>query len=270
MFIGAVKWFDNNKGFGILALPLGEELFVHIRGFKTFPEEGIQQNKVIIGNKKLDPKRNSHIAHNCHVLKHSEDWKIVISLLGKEDIVMLPDKRRKEKKHSLMTLAAEQLLQGQDEEGIFNMLTSVFDSSFEPSLFIPYAEFLEKSVAGVLEETSVTRLFSRVFEYFGTQITHAILFKVWKEKKFKYIGYESGGDYEIPEGVLNLNATEIDYNELARIKAYSFGKSFCSDFVSALFDGLDGMNKEEMDSLLPYLEFLENGDKEYWFNIVRT
>ncbi len=24
MFIGAVKWFDNNKGFGTLALPSGE------------------------------------------------------------------------------------------------------------------------------------------------------------------------------------------------------------------------------------------------------
>jgi cold shock CspA family protein len=37
MFIGAVKWFDNNKGFGTLALPSGEELFVHIRTVPVHP-----------------------------------------------------------------------------------------------------------------------------------------------------------------------------------------------------------------------------------------
>lgn len=268
MFVGAVKWFDNNKGFGILALPLGEELFVHIRGFRNPPQEGVKPHEVIIGTKKHDPKRDNYIAHNCHVLRHQEDWNVVTSLLGKADTVQLQDKRKKEQKHSLMELAAKQLLKGKDEDGIFNMLTADPDSRLEPSRFIPYAEFLEKSIPRVLTKESSDRLLSRVFGYFGTRITHDILFRVWKASKFRYIGYDKQGDYEIPEEVLNLNATEIGYDELVRIREYSFGPAFCSGFVCALLDGIESVDKKEIDALVPYLDFLENGDQEYWKSIV--
>jgi len=77
---------------------------------------------------------------------------------------------------------------------------------------------------------------------------------------FRYIGYPAEGDYEIPELVFNLNATEIDCDDLARIITYSFGKSFCSDFVNALFEDIETMDKKDIEPLLPYLEFLENED----------
>lgn len=268
MFIGVVIWFDNNKGFGILALPLGEELFIHIRAFKNPPQEGIKPNEVIVGTKRHDQKRDKYFGDNCHVLRYPEDWKVVVSLLGKADTVLLQDRRKKEQKHSLMELAAKQLLKGKEEDGIFNMLTVDLDSRMDSSLFMPYAEFLEKIIVQVLTKASSAHLLPRVFGYFGTRITHDILFRVWKERKFRYIGYDDKGDYEIPEEVLNLNATEIGYEELVRIRGYSFGKTFCFDFVHALLDGVDTTHGEETGVLVPYLDFLENGDREYWENII--
>ena len=258
MFIGAVKWFDNNKGFGTLALPSGEELFVHIRRFKIPPEHIIQPGEVIIGDKKPDPKRNGFLAQNCKLLKRPEDWKFVISLLDKEHIVWIPDSHGREQKHNLTSLAARQLLRIQPKENVVAMLTSHFNVHFDCSLFISYAELLDKSIGGIFEKEIASDLISQIFEYFGKHISHQILFRVWKEEKFRYIGYPGDGDYEIPEEVLNLNATELTYHDLTRISDYSFGKSFCRDFVEALFDDLDTMDKQDIEPLIPYMDFLEN------------
>lgn len=260
MFIGAVKWFDNNKGFGTLALPSGEELFVHIRRFKVPPEHVIQPGEVIVGDKKPDPKRSGYLAQNCRILKRPEDWKFVISLLDKEHTVLLPDSHGREQKHNLTSLTARQLLRIQPKEHILAMLTANFDVHFDSSIFIPYAQLIDKSITGVFEKEAACDLLSKVFEYFGKHVSHQILFRVWKESMFRYIGYPAEGDYEIPELVFNLNATEIDCDDLARIITYSFGKSFCSDFVNALFEDIETMDKKDIEPLLPYLEFLENED----------
>ncbi|MGK6351428.1 cold-shock protein [Parapedobacter sp. DT-150] len=266
MFIGAVKWFDNNKGFGVLALPLGEELFLHVRGFKGPLQDEIKPNEVIIGDRKPNQKREGYIAHNCRVLGQPEDWGAIVSLLGRADTVQLTDKRKKGQYHSLTELAAKQFLRGEDADSIFTLVTSHFDSSFEPSLFVSYASFLEKTITCRLGSNLATPLLSRIFAYFGSQMTHGILFKVWKAGEFRYIGFDQAGDYEIPEEVLNLNATEIDYEDLLRISKYSFGQAFCSSFVGALFDATD---TAEMVALLPYLDFLENGDRAYWKNMIK-
>lgn len=268
MFIGAVKWFDNKKGFGILAIPLGEEVFLHIRGFRNPPQEGVRPTEVIVGDKKSNPKRGGFIAHNCRTLELPDDWTVILSLLGKADTVQLPDKGKKNRTHSLTKLAAVQLLRGKDPEDIFNIVASHFDSNFEPALFIQYASFLEKNIAHLLGNEPAAPLLSRIFGYFGTRITHDILFRVWKAGKFRYIGYDKQGDYEIPEEVLNLNATEIGHEELLRIREYSFGPAFCSEFVNALLDGANTLSREEIDALVPYLDFLENDDREYWKSIV--
>ncbi|QNL47943.1 cold shock domain-containing protein [Olivibacter sp. SDN3] len=270
MFIGALKWFDNKKGFGILALPFAEELFLHIRGFRDRPQKDINPGDVITGDKRPDPKRDGHVAHNCHVLERPEDWMLIIQLLGTTDTVKLQDRQKRDHARSLMELAAAQLFRGKDADGIFSMVTASFNGDFNPSLFIPYAAFLEKTIHHHLDKEPASALLSRIFAYFGTSITSDILFKVWKAGKFSYIGYDSPGDYEIPEEVLNLNATEIGYEELLRISGYGFGRVFCSEFVNALLDGADTMHRDEIDTLIPYLDFLENEDREYWKNIVNN
>lgn len=138
------------------------------------------------------------------------------------------------------------------------MLTANFDVHFDSSIFISYAELIDKSITGVFEKETAYDILSKVFEYFGKHVSHQILFRVWKESMFRYIGYPAEGDYEIPELVFNLNATEINCDDLARISTYSYGKSFCTDFVNALFDDLETMDKQDIEPLLPYIEFLEN------------
>nr|WP_288808575.1 cold shock domain-containing protein [uncultured Sphingobacterium sp.] len=268
MFIGAVKWFDNNKGFGTLALPSGEELFVHIRRFKIPPEHIIQPAEVIVGDKKPDPKRNGFLAHNCKILKRPEDWKFVIALFEKDHIVLIPDNHGHEQKHNLTSLAARQLLRTQGKDNAVAMLTSHFDARFNSAIFLAYAELIDKSISGIFEKETASELLSQIFKYFGNHVSHQILFQVWKERMFRFIGYPADGDYEIPEEVLNLNATEINYDDLTRIRTYSFGKAFCNDFVEALFDDLETMDKQDIEPLIPYIDFLENEDAIEKINLI--
>ena len=39
MLIGLVKWFDADKGFGIIGTPGGEEYFLHGISFVSCPED---------------------------------------------------------------------------------------------------------------------------------------------------------------------------------------------------------------------------------------
>ena len=53
---GKVKWFNNDKGFGFIAGPNGEDIFVHYSqierdGFKTL-EEGAEVNYDVVETEK--------------------------------------------------------------------------------------------------------------------------------------------------------------------------------------------------------------------------
>lgn len=268
LFIGAVKWFDNIKGFGILALPLDEELFVHLKGFKTKPIGDIKAHDVIIGEKIPDRKKDGYIANKCCIAVGSADWIAVLSLLGSRDQVKLPGKLPSESKqkriYKLTELAAAQLFKDKQEEELFLLAVSYLDSHADQSFFLEYVALLEKTLTTYLEKNAATDLLSRIFDHFGAHVTSEILFSVWKAQKFRYIGYQEDGDYEIPENILNLHATEIGPDELRRIQHYSFGTSFCSNLASAMMDDTDSISAEEMEKLLPYLEFLSEEEKGQW------
>jgi CspA family cold shock protein len=55
---GTVKWFNDTKGFGFIAQPGGEDIFVHhtaimMDGFRTLPEGSRVEFDVVQGPKGL-------------------------------------------------------------------------------------------------------------------------------------------------------------------------------------------------------------------------
>ena len=274
MFIGAVKWFDNQKGFGMLVLPTEETLFLHVRGFASVPPT-VQVGDVVIGEKKPDKKKDGFVGHNCHLAVNVNDWSIAMALLAQPHTVNLnPETKRFNPKkpnvnQNLLQLAAKQILNGKDHEEIFKVITHYHEHHLPSSLFIEYATLVNQVINEHWGEEIATPLLDRIFKSFGESLNPEMLFKVWKNRAFKFIGYVGDGDFEIPEEVLGLYATEIGHEELGRIKDYSFGPAFCSDMVEANLDGLDFKNHDDMAEALSYVEILEGDEKTRWENYIK-
>ena len=88
MLIGLVKWFDADKGFGIIGTPGGEEYFLHKNSFITKPEK-ILKGTPIAFSPKPDKAKNRNSADNRRLVGISEDWIVILSYLGKSDSVRI-------------------------------------------------------------------------------------------------------------------------------------------------------------------------------------
>lgn len=276
MFIGAVKWFDNQKGFGIIVLPEEESLFVHIRGFSSTPL-AIDSGDVVVGEKRPDRKKGGYIGHNCRLAASKRDWDFAMELLHGDAKVKLPQaneslhkgqRRKQDEDHVLVYLAARQILLGKDEEEIHDIITQYFQQSLSPALFLKYVELVNTILHEVFEAPLAKQLLSKVYSFFGEFLNPEILFLVWKNGCFQYLGYEEDGDFEIPEEILYLHATEIGYKELERIKAYSFGPAFCAEMVEANIEALDLNNAQEREIAKSFIDILDGDEKEHWQNYI--
>lgn len=88
MLIGLVKWFDKDKGFGVVGTPDGEEYFLHINSFTTKPDK-ILKGTPIAFSPKTDNRKNRNSAESSRLVGNSEDWKVILNHLGKPDSVRI-------------------------------------------------------------------------------------------------------------------------------------------------------------------------------------
>jgi hypothetical protein len=90
MLIGLVKWFDKEKGFGVVENPVEGEFFLHINNFITKPEKVLKELAFRI----LKEVNNSeHLAFMhlliCESQKHPDLGKLFLANVCKPAILVL-------------------------------------------------------------------------------------------------------------------------------------------------------------------------------------
>ncbi len=258
MFIGAVKWFDNTKGFGLLSLPGGGSLFFHKSAFEG-KFHGLTPGNVVIGTKKPSTNRKGMEARNCRLASSPTDWPLLLDLLEGPDDVEVQDagdrpryKKGKPRKQGLLRLGIDQYCSRIEASRLLPMATEGLPAIVKkPEAFLRYAAVLEGAVLRNFGNETAMALLGKIFAAFGNLATPDILFAVWKTGNFKYIGYPRHGDYEIPEELLRLHLHELGYKELCRIKAYSFGVDFCREVALARLSDPEGHAQSAPDERSP-------------------
>lgn len=273
MLIGLVKWFDPDKGFGVIGTPNEGEYFLHINSFTSKPEK-ILKGTPITFSPKIDNRKNRNSAEKSRFVGDPEDWKIILGYLDKSDSVNIeveitgrgkagnPYHRKEIQSFSLIGLSLKYFLQNKSEEEILNLITHYFDNDLETKHFILFCELIETRIKKHLPDEISTNILSSSFSHFGNNLNEEILFEVWKQKKFKFISYTDKDDYEIPENVLKSNILEIGKSELKRIINFSFGSNFCSHFINLKFNDIENYTTSEIKDLYQFLEFESESDRE--------
>ncbi len=251
--IGLVKWFNSDKGFGVIGTPDDGEYFLHISNFSGIPIN-ISQGTPIIFSPRNDRNRNT--AGKCRLVGQLEDWKTLLYYLGKSDRVHIQVEVFRGKEihtFSLVELSTSNIFRGKSKSDIVNTITDYFDNYLDKNKFVTYCEFIENRKFS-------TEILNEIFTYFGQNLNELILFQTWKSKKFKFISYTEFDEYEIPEAILKTYVDDIGVSELIRIKDYNFGLMFCHQFVANKFKNIESFNSDELKDLYQFLEF-ENQDK---------
>ena len=262
--IGLVKWFDSDKGFGVIGTPDDGEYFLHRNNFSGIQKE-ISQGTPIIFYPRKDRNRNT--ANNCRLVGELEDWKTLLYYLGKSDKVYIqvevkgrgyrgnPFRNKEIYTFNLVELSASSIFRQKDASDITKTITDYFDNHLDKKEFVAYCNFIEnrKFSAEILNE---------IFSYFCHNLNDEMLFQVWKNQRFDFISSPELADKEIQEKVFNSNISEIGLSELNRIKNFSFGSSFCSRFIKLKFQYISNLTSEELKILYKFLEFADKNEQE--------
>lgn len=264
MLIGLVKWFDPDKGFGVIGTPEEGEFFLHINSFTIKPEK-ILKGTPIAFSPKIYKVKNKNSAEKSRLVGNREDWNIILGYLGKSDSVSIEVEtyhRKEIQSFSLIGLSLKYFFKDKSEAEISNFITDYFDNDLENKHFISYCELIENRITKHLPSENAINILNNAFSHFGKNLNEEILFEVWKQKKCKYISYTDKDDYEIPENILMSNILKIGKPELKRILNFSFGLDFCSQFVNKKFSNIEHFNSAEIKELYLFLEFESENERE--------
>lgn len=273
MLIGLVKWFDADKGFGVVGTPNGEEYFLHINSFTSKPKK-ILKGTPIAFTPKTDKAKNRNSADNSRLVGIAEDWKTILSYLCKSDSVQIEvDVTGRSKfgnkyyskeiqSFSLVKISLKYFFKDKKEEEISNLIIDYFDNDLAPDLFISYCELIEDRIPKHLSSEIASNILNRVFSHFGKNLNEELQFRVWIQKKFKFISYNEMDDYEISENILKANIIEIGKTELNRILKFSFGSEFCSYYVNKKFSNIGNLTSTEIKELYQFVEFETECERE--------
>lgn len=273
MLIGLVKWFDEDKGFGVVGTPDGEDYFLHIRSFIKKPEKILKGTPVAFSPDK-DKLKNRNSVKNSRLIGNVEDWKAIFSFWGKCDSVKIEVEvtgigkngksyhHRKIQTYSLINHSLKFFFSEKSEIEISNIIIDYFYTELDSKHFIAYCEFIENCITNQFSIEKVAKILNWVFSYFGDNLNEEIFFYVWKQKKFKFISLKEIDDFEIPENIVKTYILELGKIELNRILKYSYGSDFGSYFVSKKFSNIENLTSTEIKELYQYIEFETEANRE--------
>jgi cold shock CspA family protein len=270
MLIGLVKWFDTDKGFGVIGTPEEGDFFIHKSNFDN-PITNVSAGTPVLFHKKFDEKNNRNTAIKCRSISHSGDWKFVLYYINKPDTIYIDTiqkfigksgnlyDRKEIQSLSLFDLSANHYFKNINERQLVNAIIDYFDNDLDSSLFTKYCKLIEDKTYRVFSKEKASNILSEIFVHFGDNINEEILFQIWKTQSFRYINHIEADDFEIPEYVLIKNRELIEPFDLVRIKTYSFGKEFCKKFIN---EELSNLNDLSIKNLLSKYELTKLLDEE--------
>jgi cold shock CspA family protein len=273
MVIGLIKWFDPNKGFGILGTNNEDEFFLHIKNFLIKPSK-LVKGTAIIFTKSFDARNNKNIAVNCKTVSTKEDFSLILKSLTEQDNVPIEIKISGTSRHgnpytkmenvqcSIKTLAVSQLFKSIKPQEIQYIILDYFNNELDKENFIQFCEFIEAAINKNISKEIAEPLKNYIFESFKGKINEFTLFRIWKEKKIRFIGYNDDLDYQIPIEILNKFTEDIGIPELNRIKEFNKGKYFCNLFAINKINNSKKETISEIKELFNFLPFIITIEKE--------
>ncbi|MCG8332541.1 MAG: cold shock domain-containing protein [Chitinophagales bacterium] len=198
MDIGAIKWFDSLKGFGVIGKPDGTEIFLHKSNLTEKVLE-LSVGSVLIFEQGYERGKKS--AQNVHFPKSCTDFLVIMELFNEKKYVTIsnsvtrndkwgnPFSKKVSKTIDVFKLSLIQFCKKCEGQALLDCLKTYYLNDLtvnKPELFIPIYKFLEQQI---LECRGKDFPLKDIYDFFGRNLNEQILFNVWIKKEFRLIGY---------------------------------------------------------------------------------
>lgn len=268
MLIGLLKWFDSKKGKGLIGTASFGDFLIHERDFKIY-ESSLEQGMPIVFEKNKFNK-----AYNCRLISNKNDLYHILQNFLNNDKIQIDIRRKilgKSGKYitktdihylSIIKTSLRFYFRQSTIQELIDLIVYFFNDKLDKFYFIEFCSLLEDCINEEYDAVNSNLFLSKIFTHFGENINTEMLFKVWKQKKFKFISYNEMDDYEIPENVLKAHILEIGKTELSRILKFSFGSEFGSCYVNDKFSNIENLTSTEIKELYQFVEFETETERE--------
>lgn len=222
LILGAIEWFDNYKGFGLLQSSNNGSVLVHIQNFAKKPKDKLKKHQ-LVAFRLMESRDNpeKHWATGSFLIEAPSHFKILMSLLGQDSTVMVRDNPL-----CLLQRGTQQIFETRTRQSFTDTVINYYESNLDDVLFIEFCKYLEMIAIPVLKEPNPDLLEQQFYCHFYRNLRPSILFQAWKYSAFRYIGYTDGMEYEIPAEVIEEYSHLMDMSDWKRIGDYSYANSF--------------------------------------------
>jgi len=276
-YLGLVKWFNHEKGFGIIGTPENGDVFLHHSNLDHRPSEKFKGTALIFETRK---EKGKTTAVEASYPSDFNDFSFILSYLTKSHTVSIevtitgksrwgnPYKRKENRPYDAVNMALLQLFKESPFQDVVSYFKQYFDATYSATDKDDFLEFLSlfKDIVRKLDKDNSQQESQEVTHYFLDNIKHNVLFQVWKKdlhkvSRFSLINFFEKDDqesfYEFPESMFMENYTSIESRELQRILSLANGSQIVTNLLSKKIENLNSVNQQEINQLLQAIGYIK-------------
>ncbi|WP_204345549.1 cold shock domain-containing protein [Psychroserpens algicola] len=275
MNVGLIKWFDKEKGFGMIGTFKRKECFLHVNNFEDVLDKLLIGTAVIF-NERFDKKKNRSSASKCRIINTIDDWYILFDNINLFDVVEYEVKYKntsrwktyytKEKRsRNILKSGAYQLFSKQIEIGdkVTDLWLDYYEGRLKENHYYKFISIIDYALDCLKDKDLRDGIKTRLFLQFGRNKTNKLILNCWQNNNMQFIGLDN--DDELNEAFFSKVSDDLSLEDLKKIYELSFGPEFCKEYSINKINSLSHDNDFDLKALFfeknyNYLEFI--GDEK--------
>jgi len=278
--LGLIKWFDNDKGFGVIGTVDGNEVFIHSSQFINKPEKVLKAKAVFFdigedkkGKKALNVAEPETYEHFKYIMSLKEnDPKVNLELTLKGKSRWGNEYIRKEYRDiSIFDYAIFQLLRHKDPEIVKVFFINDFDEyNFDSIETIKKRFQITRNIINKLKFKSVnadngtnevssvesSEVIIEIFKHYLSHTEEKYLFDIWRQSEHhpiiqsnKLLHNKYSKEYDFPDAIFLDNYKSIDRNLLEKILKAHEREDICFSIISKKIEDYNEVIESEYSDI---------------------
>lgn len=182
-FLGIIKWFDQDKGFGVLTDPSGKEIFMHRNSIRDSGSNYIE-GKIVVFHHFYDSNRGRESARDIYLFSNVEHWLQLNELI----ILQNTDPEFQSKNPLASKIFLNSLIQFSElnsSQAFVDCIKDSFEVLRKYFKLEPLIDFFEKTIYKVFRTEKASEHLQELYIYIGKKLDFDVVFDSWKDKKLK-------------------------------------------------------------------------------------
>lgn len=272
-YLGLVKWFNHEKGFGIIETPQDEDVFLHHSNLNHKPNDEFQGTALIFEKRE---ERGKIAAIDITYPSDFNDFSLILSHLPKSrsvsNEITITGKskswysKKVRRSFNAVKVASIQLFKERPLVDLLSYFKQYFDTTFSETDKEDLFEFLTlfKYIVRVMNLHNSKEV-QELNNYFLNNIQYNALFQVWEKNLHRVspLALINAHDvefkeshFEFPEGIFIEKYDSINSRGLERIGTLSNGSKIIGNILLKRIEDLNSINRQEINHIIDSLEYI--------------